>query len=179
MNNKIANQRELLLLRHGKSSWDTVDGDFDRPLTDKGQQYVKRVVIDLQQNNLIPDFILSSPAQRAIHTATIVCQSLGIDSDTIHTDSQIYNARYEDLLNVITECPQQSHRVLLVGHNPSLEELVDYLRSDSNGQQSNDSHLSPATLVHLQTDHDWQQLQPSCTNLVSITHARNLADNND
>lgn len=178
MNNKI-NQRELLLLRHGKSSWDSFENDFDRTLTEQGQQYVKRIAIYLQQNNLIPDFILSSPAQRAIHTASIVCQSLGINAETIHTDSQVYNARYEDLLNAISQCPQQSHRVLFVGHNPSFEELVDYLRSDSNGQHSNDSHLSPATLVHLQTDNEWQQLQSSCANLVSIIHAKNLADNND
>lgn len=178
MNNKI-NQRELLILRHGKSSWDSFESDFDRTLTEQGQEYVKRVAISLQQNDLTPDYILSSPALRAIHTATIVCHSLGINADTIHTDSQIYNAQLEDLLNVITQCPEQSHRVLLVGHNPSFEELVDYLRSDSSGQNGNDSHLSPATLAHLQIDNDWQQLQSSCANLVSITHAKHLADAND
>jgi len=171
MNNKI-NQRELLILRHGKSSWDSFGSDFDRPLTEQGQQSVERVAIYLQQNNLIPDFILSSPAQRAIHTATIACQSLGINAETIHTDSQIYNARLEDLLSAITQCPQQSHRVLLVGHNPSFEELVEYLCSDSNGQNS---HLSPATLVHLQTNNEWQQLQSSCARLISITHGKSLA----
>jgi len=163
------NQRELLILRHGKSSWDTINSDFDRPLTDKGQDHVERIATYLQQNNLIPDFIISSPAQRAIHTATIVCQSLGINSDTIRTDSQIYNAQYEDLLSVVARCPQQSHRVLLVGHNPSLEKLVDVLTSNSS------EHLSPSTLVQLQTDNNWQQLQNSYARLISITHGKSLA----
>ena len=176
MNNKT-NQRELLILRHGKSAWDNFESDFDRTLTEQGQQSVKRVAIYLQQNDLIPDFILSSPARRAIHTASIICHSLGINAETIHTDSQVYNARVQDLLAAIPQCPQQRHRLLLVGHNPSLEELVDYLRSDSSGQH--DSHLSPATLVHLQTDNEWQQLQPSCTQLVSMTHAKTLANNDD
>jgi len=163
------NQRELLLLRHGKSSWESIGSDFDRPLTDNGQQHVERVALYLQQNKLIPDFILSSPAQRAMHTATIICHSLGIEPATIHTDSQIYNARYEDLFSAISQCPQQSRRVLLIGHNPSLEELVDALVPKSN------EHLSPATLVQLHTDNDWQHIQASSTSLISVTHGKTLA----
>jgi phosphohistidine phosphatase len=178
--NKKTNNRELLLLRHGKSSsWDSVDGDFDRTLTEQGQQHVKRVALYLQQNNLIPDFILSSPAQRAIHTATIVCQSLGIDPDTIHVNSQIYNAQYEDLLNVIAQCSQQSYRVLLVGHNPSLEELVTFLSSNSTQQYNNQNHLSPSSLVHLQTEEEWSKLHTSGAHLLSVTHSRSLAEDSD
>jgi len=166
---KTTHQRELLLLRHGKSSWESIESDFGRSLTEQGQLHVERIAVYLQQNKLIPDFILSSPAKRALHTATIVCHSLGIDPDTIHTDSQIYNARLEDILSAISQCPQQSHRVLLIGHNPSLEELVDVLVPNSN------EHLSPATLVQLSTDNGWQQLQTSCARLISITHGKSLA----
>jgi len=170
--------RQLLLLRHGKSSWDTFESDFDRPLTDKGQQSVKRVAIYMLQNNLVPDFILSSPAQRAIHTSSIICDSLGLKSGTIHTNSQIYNARYEDLLSVIAQCPQQSHRVLLVGHNPSLEELVEFLCEKPADSDSNQRHLSPSTLVQLKTDSDWYKLQSSCASLLSLTHSKSLTEDN-
>jgi len=166
---KTTHQRELLLLRHGKSSWESIESDFGRSLTEQGQQHVERIATYLQQNKLIPDFIVSSPATRALHTATIICHSLGIDPDTIHTDSQIYNARYEDLFSVIAQCPQRSYRVLLVGHNPSLEELVDVLDPKSN------EHLSPATLVQLHSDNDWQHIQPSSARLISVTHGKSLA----
>ncbi|MDB2705352.1 histidine phosphatase family protein [Pseudomonadota bacterium] len=176
MNNKT-NNSELLLLRHGKSSpWDSVDGDFDRTLTEQGQRHVKRVALYLQQNNLIPDFILSSPAQRAFHTATIVCQSLGIDPDTIHVNNQIYNAQYEDLFNVITQCPQRSDRVLLVGHNPALEELVTFLSSNSTPQFTNQNHLSPSSLAHLQTEEEWSKLHSSGARILSVTHSKSLVE---
>jgi len=174
----MTHHRQLLLLRHGKSSWDTFDSDFERPLTDKGQQSVKRVAIYMLQNNLVPDFILSSPAQRAIHTSSIICDSLGLKSDAIHTDSQIYNARYEELLTVIAQCPQQSRRVLLVGHNPSLEELVEFLCVKPTGSGNNLIHLSPSTLVQLETNNDWGELHSSCVNLLSLTHSKNLVGDN-
>jgi phosphohistidine phosphatase len=177
--NKKTNNRELLLLRHGKSSWDTVEGDFDRTLTEQGQRHVKRIALYLQHNNLIPDFILSSPAQRAIHTATIVCQLLGIDPDTIHANSQIYNARYEDLLNVIAQCSQQSYRILLVGHNPALEDLVTFLSSNSAQHYNNHTHLSPSTLAHLQTKEAWSKLDTSGARLLSVTYSKSLAEDSN
>jgi len=167
---------ELLLLRHGKSSWDSFDSDFERPLTDKGIQHSKRIGLWLQQNNLIPDYIISSPARRTMLTAELLCVTLGIDDNYFHTDSQIYEASCNNLLDVIATCPKKSHRILLIGHNPGLEYLVEYLVSKAVRDQYNEPLiLRPTSLAHIQTDSNWNDLQQGCGKLISCTHSKSLA----
>ncbi|HHA18557.1 MAG TPA: histidine phosphatase family protein [Methylophaga sp.] len=166
---------ELMLLRHGKSSWETMVSDFDRDVTDKGKQHVEEIGIWLKQHQKIPDYVLCSPAKRAQVTAEIVCQQLGISKDDIKFNHQIYNADVSDIFNVVKTCPSHCRRVLLIGHNPSIEMMIHHLASDQNVNDVDTSEpVRPATLVCFSFNEDWNKLLPHSAELISITHGKYL-----
>lgn len=115
---------ELILLRHGKSDWDNDASDFNRPLADRGVRGVQRIGTWLQQQGLKPDMVISSPAERARLTAQKVMKAMGETDAYIIYDSRIYNASLDSLLEVLSAVSDEIKRVMLVGHNPDLEELL-------------------------------------------------------
>ncbi|MCP4044139.1 MAG: histidine phosphatase family protein, partial [Gammaproteobacteria bacterium] len=123
--------RELFILRHAKSSWTSdADTDFDRPLAKRGKRDAPRMGGWMKDQGLIPDYIVSSPANRAQKTCKLVCKELGVVKSCITWDESIYAADLEELLDVLTGCPRKAKRVLLVGHNPGLDMLLSYLWGD-------------------------------------------------
>jgi phosphohistidine phosphatase len=150
--------KELLLLRHGKSDWSINASDFDRPLKKRGTRNAKQIGVWLSEQQLQPDLVISSPANRALSTAEIVASEMSIPVHSIQTDNRIYGADLDDLLLILSEIPSTIDRVMLVGHNPDLEELVEYFVPDI--QIAPDGKLVPtATLVHLQLDQEWDSIQ--------------------
>ena len=85
----------LLLLRHGKSDSPAGVADFDRPLKQRGRQASAQIGRWRIDNGLIPDFMLSSPANRAIATARRVCETMGKNPGTIHEKRDIYLADWK------------------------------------------------------------------------------------
>jgi phosphohistidine phosphatase len=165
--------RELLLLRHGKSDRDLAVDDFDRPLKKRGKFSVQRVAAWLVSEQLVPDFIFSSPAKRALATAKIIHKIIAIESLVIIQDKRLYQEGYERLKLVLATCPVESKRVLLVGHNPELEDLLVYLVGGFNLPDT-DKLLPTATLVRLMMPDDWSHLDSGCATLVSLTLAKSL-----
>jgi phosphohistidine phosphatase len=115
---------ELLLLRHGKSDWSINASDFDRPLKKRGKRNAKQIGRWLSHQQRQPDLVISSPANRALSTAKIVVTCMKLSTSSIQTDNRIYGADLDDLLQILAEIPNTISRVMLVGHNPDLEELV-------------------------------------------------------
>ena len=72
----------------------------------------------------MPDYVVSSPAERARQTVLAVCAEMGITEQAITWDDRIYHASTGSLMDVLAECPESAHRVLIAGHNPGLEMLV-------------------------------------------------------
>lgn len=170
--------RQLLLLRHAKSAWDTVvTNDFDRPLSKRGKQDAPRVGGWLRRQALVPDLVLSSPAKRARKTTTKICRELGIPKEEIGWEPRIYGASTEALLEVLTECRADAQVILLVGHNPGLETLLTYLCGSDIAAPADGKLLPTAALARLRVAAEWKHLQPDCATLVSITRVRSLADN--
>ncbi len=168
--------RQLLLLRHGKSDWRVEVDDFERPLKTRGKRGAQRVGAWLLQRNLVPDFIVSSPAERAGSTAALLAKAMGLTRQQIHFDTRIYEASPQQLLAVLADCPTHSRRVLLVGHNPGLEELLRYLH-DGDIECPDDGKLLPtAALALLDMPDDWGQLRPGSGNLVSLTRSSTLPE---
>jgi phosphohistidine phosphatase len=167
--------RQLIILRHAKSDWghDTL-ADFDRPLTNRGKKDAPRMGVWLREQGLIPDYVLSSPAKRAQQTAHKVCKELGIAEAAINWEPGIYEASRARLCQLLAGCPAQAQRVLLVGHNPGLEELLVYLCRSV--PISADGKLLPTAAVgHLAMPADWTQLEPGTATLITITRPRSLA----
>jgi phosphohistidine phosphatase len=166
--------RELLLLRHGKSSWNNGLRDFERPLKDRGKRGAQRMGNWLLQNDLIPDYIISSPATRAIETARKCCKVMGIPAKAIHQDQRIYMGAYEDLLAVIHECPEDPSRILLVGHNPGMAELLEFLVQEPLDWPEDGKLLPTATLAHLQVSDPWNAIRQGSADLLGIIRSRTL-----
>lgn len=167
--------RELWLLRHGKSDRNLAVDDFDRPLKKRGKRDAQNIGDWLHQQHLIPDLMVSSPAKRAISTAKIVHKALDAQELVINQDKRLYQEGYERLKTVLSDCPLESRCVLLVGHNPELEDLLVNLVGAAN-LPATDKLLPTATLVRLQMPNDWTQLDKGCARLLSITSAKSLPE---
>jgi phosphohistidine phosphatase len=119
--------KTLLLLRHAKSSWKDGDlDDHDRPLNKRGKRDAPRMGRLLAEENLLPDLILCSSAKRCRKTAEHVIAASGYRGETRIT-GELYDAGAAKLLEVISAAADDPQRVLLIAHNPGLEELVESL----------------------------------------------------
>ena len=167
--------RELLILRHGKSDWggDAVD-DFDRPLARRGRKAVKCMASWLRRQDLLPQHILSSTAERARQTTLRLCRYADIPESRVEWHEAIYAADLEALLDVLVNAPQRHGRTMIVGHNPGLEELVAHLAGEPMVAPAGSPALPTAGLVRLSMPGDWQRLESGCAQLLSINRPREL-----
>lgn len=166
--------RTLLLLRHGKSDWSNATDDFTRPLKKRGKKAAVRIGQWLREQELIPDLIVSSPAVRALGTAEKVCEALGFAGDTVLQDKSLYEADLDTLKTVLSGCPVEANKVLVVGHNPDLETLLNYLVADIEVPDDG-KLLATATLAVLTMPEDWTRLERHGARLVSLTRAAELS----
>ncbi len=167
--------RELWLLRHGKSDRNLAMDDFDRPLKKRGKRAAQRMGVWLEQQRLLPDWIVSSPAKRALATAKIVHKAIAVEGLVITQDKRLYQEGFERLKTVLAECPLEARRVLLVGHNPELEDLLISLVGATNLPDT-DKLLPTAALARLIMPDDWTHLEAGCAKLLSITSAKSLPE---
>ncbi|MEJ2425335.1 MAG: histidine phosphatase family protein [Candidatus Thiodiazotropha sp.] len=168
--------RELMLLRHGKSDWAEQVEDFKRPLMDRGRRSAQLIGVWLQQQQFKPDYVISSPAVRAVDTADKTVKVMGLDFESIIQDRRIYGARLEDLLQVLASIPSSPRRVLLVGHNPGLEILVEYLQGERIPLPKDGKLLPTATLARIAMPDEWGELKSGCGSLQEITRASALGN---
>ena len=114
--------KTLYVLRHAKSSWQDVSlADHDRPLKKRGRIAAPRMGKWARINNAWPDAIVSSTAVRAQQTAAAFVKAGKYDLE-IELTPKLYEASTEDVLNLLR--PRKEHAILLVGHNPTMEDLV-------------------------------------------------------
>jgi len=170
-----AMKRESLILRHAKSAWDTdAATDFERPLSKRGRRDAPRVGRFLLEQGLVPDYVVSSPAERARQTVTGVCGEMGIGPEQINWDDRIYHGYAGALLNVLNDCPYDSKRVLIAGHNPGMEVLLQNL-CDHEIPMPDDYKLMPtAAVAHLEILSEWKGLEGGLARLLSLTRSRSL-----
>jgi phosphohistidine phosphatase len=167
--------RHLLLLRHGKSDWDAgVAEDFQRPLARRGKKDARRMGQWMHRERLTPDHVVSSPAVRAQETSILVCKEAGIRKKDIHFDRRVYEADVHTLLAVLADCPANRKDILLVGHNPGLEELLAWLCGEETVVPEDGKPMPTATLACLKLPEDWLRLEYGCARLISLTRPRSL-----
>lgn len=121
--------KQLVLMRHAKSDWsNSGQRDFDRELNTRGNRDAPRMGGRLaQEQNFIPDLVLSSPAIRAKRTAEYVCEQLKWNEDAIVYEPDIYEASLRTLLRIVNELDDQYDKVILFGHNPGLTYFTEFL----------------------------------------------------
>ena len=162
--------RELLLLRHAKSSWDDATlSDHERALNARGLRDAPRIGAWLQAQGLLPDQLLSSDARRARQTLALVAAELRPGPLSLEMDPRIYEASLDALLAVLAGC--RGERVLLVGHNPGMEALAAHLLSEPPAAVRT---LPTAALVHIALPPDWTALDRACGRLLALQSPKTL-----
>lgn len=123
--------KTLLILRHGKSSWKNAGlADHERPLAKRGQRDAPRVGRLLRDENLTPDLILSSTARRALDTAEAVAEASRYEGET-ESRPEFYMAGPEAYFRALRALSDDYECVMVIGHNPGLEELVEALTGEA------------------------------------------------
>ncbi|HUE86888.1 MAG TPA: histidine phosphatase family protein [Vicinamibacterales bacterium] len=162
--------KTLLILRHAKSSWhDSSLDDRERPLNARGRRDAPRMGDLLRDESLVPDLLITSDAVRAHTTALAVAEAAGYTGEIV-VDPLLYHASPEDVLAVLKTVPDANARmVMIVAHNPGLEDLVEGLTGERH-------HLPTAALVQLALPLDvWAELDASTrATLVEIWQPKDL-----
>ena len=166
--------RELLVLRHGKSDWTPGVADFDRPLSPRGRKACKRIGRLLDEQGLLPNLVVASPAERARQTAQRICRFAGLDSSRIEWEPAIYEAELETLLEVLSLVPASLTRVIIVGHNPGFDELVRYLAAGTLAPWDDINLMPTAALAHLEMPDSWDGLLRGSARCIALVRAREL-----
>jgi phosphohistidine phosphatase len=123
--------KSLLILRHAKSSWKHPGLiDYDRPLNKRGKSDAKQMGKLLRKEKLIPDLILSSSALRAYVTAKVVAKACDYNGEIILSRSLYDAADPKAYLKAIRNLDDTYTRVLIAGHNPNIEELLEILTGE-------------------------------------------------
>jgi len=143
-----------MLLRHAKSDWKNADlADIDRPLSDKGKKNAAKMGKWLNDKNLMPDLILVSPAVRAQQTLKRICNECSANAITVDS---LYLANLEQLCQVLADSPH-AERIMLIGHNPGLEQLFNLLIPQTDPKHV---QLFPTfALAHLILPGDWSNIE--------------------
>jgi phosphohistidine phosphatase len=159
----------LLILRHAKSSWKYPElADHDRPLKKRGKRDAPRMGRLIEAEGLIPDKIISSTARRARDTAEAVAETCNYNGE-IEFRREFYFSGYESFLTMLGELPDMNQTVMVVGHNPDLEELLDTLT----GQYE---RLPTAALAQIKLPiHNWRDLDDDVKGeLLNLWYPREL-----
>ena len=146
--------KQLLLVRHGKSDKGNINlRDFDRPLNHTGNKNAHCMAERCLNKAITTTTLVSSPAVRALTTATHFAQVWNMPDDSIITNSSIYEADTTDLLQVVNSLSNDFHSVALFGHNPGFTDFANYL-SDA---EIYNIPTSGIVLLHFETD-DWAEI---------------------
>ena len=163
--------KTLLILRHAKSSWRELGlSDHDRPLNKRGKRDAPRIGSLLSREDLLPDLIISSTAVRARKTAQLVMEASGYDGE-LRLEGDLYAAEPQAYVDILQALPDEIGRVMVVGHNPGLEELLEQLTRDAES-------LPTAALAQVSLNLEaWQDLdEDTQASLIHLWLPRQLTD---
>lgn len=167
--------RTIHLLRHAKSSHDDPAlPDRERPLAERGRRDAPRMGRHLRKRDVAADLTLCSPAQRTQETLALL-RDAGAAVGETRTEESLYDAAAPDLLARLQTLPDHVTSVLVVGHNPSLQELGVLLAASGRRLERLRRKFPTATLATLTADVDrWRELGPEAAELTGFTRPKDL-----
>jgi phosphohistidine phosphatase len=150
--------KTLLLMRHAKSSWKESNiPDHDRPLNRRGKHDAPLMGKLLRDQKMNLDLIISSTALRAETTANLIAKAVRYKGKIV-LDKSIYNAEPMDLLTLLSNSSDENNSILLIGHNPTVEETVQMLTN------SPEITMATCAIAHLTLSIDiWTDLKEKQT----------------
>jgi len=164
--------KRLTLVRHSKSDW-SLPGqqDWDRALNKRGQRDAPEMARRLRARKLKPDAILTSPAVRALATATIMARELKIAPSIVRQDERLYLAGPADMLTVIRELGGDARHLMVFGHNPGVTEFANRL---SAGDRIDNMPTTAVFTATFAVD-DWSELDWGSGQDAQFDYPKNLS----
>ncbi|MFK8250821.1 SixA phosphatase family protein [Ancylobacter terrae] len=173
--------RRLLLLRHAKSDWPPGVADEDRPLAARGRLAAPLMGDYLARAALIPDRVLVSPAKRTVQTWELIQPALPVTVEAEFVPA-LYEAHEDDILAVIRTTPAAVRSLLIVGHNPGLEQLaasiVDYGAEPALKRLAHKFPTSGLAVIELPVD-DWSDARRHTGRLDRFVTPKSLGSAED
>lgn len=159
----------LTLIRHAKSEQDTEDSDFDRILTEQGIDDAYKVGEYLAQHFPKPDLIISSPAERAAHTAEIIAEQIGYSTEEINFIDEIYLCSPSEYFEVLMEQNVKIKHIFLIAHNPSITSFANLL---SGAEVDN---MPTCSVAHIKLDfHKWDDIEADTGKILEFIIPKNI-----
>ena len=166
--------KHLYLLRHAKSSWkDTGLPDHDRPLAGRGRRAAKAIARHLRDHGIEPELVLCSTARRARETLEGIEPALG--SAAVLVERDLYAANAPALLGRLRSVPDTVESVLLIGHNPGLQDLaLDLARPSPTARELATKYPTAALATLAIGASNWQEIDHETAELVALVRPRDL-----
>ncbi|HJS94193.1 MAG TPA: histidine phosphatase family protein [Solirubrobacteraceae bacterium] len=168
----MPSSKRLFILRHAKSSWDDPGlADHERPLAPRGRRAVEAIAAHVNAAGITPELVLCSSARRARETL----EGVAVGGEHV-IEPDLYGANCEDILERLHGVPEDIGSLMLVGHNPTLQELVLRLADDDAAPQLAEVRRKFPTgaLATLTFDCAWMELSPRSARLASYVRPRSL-----
>jgi phosphohistidine phosphatase len=167
-----AGMRRLTLVRHAKSDMGLPgQQDWDRALNRRGQQDAPEMSRRLRERGFKPDLILSSPAVRALSTASIMARELKVPAERIAQDERLYLAQAQAIFDVVRELGGDAQHVMVFAHNPGITECANRLSAGENI----DNMPTCAVFSACFAVENWSMLQWGSGQDADFDYPRNLA----
>ncbi len=168
--------RHLYLLRHAKSTWDDPSmDDHDRPLAPRGRKAMRAMARHIRKADVRPELILCSSAARARQTLDRVLPALP-DTTPFEVEDALYTFDADDVLARLRRVPATVGSVMLVGHNPALQDLTLRLATEGQTLERVRSKLPTGALATLRIPRaTWRSLRAGSAELVALVTPKDLA----
>lgn len=167
---------EILFLRHGKAANPVGVADIDRPLKPRGIRQACRIGAWLKDNDALPDVVLSSTAKRAHDTARHALVQAGLDPAAIRLDKRLYFDTDAHLTAAVAACDGAGKRLLVVGHNPWMEEWVLNLADTPPSHPGGNWYMKTGALMRFAVPDFSDGLKPGQGRLLDHVLPRHLED---
>lgn len=174
----MAKIRQLLLLRHAKSSWDDAAlADFDRPLAPRGRKAAPRMAEEILKRGWLPDLALVSPSVRTRETWQLASARWPVPKPPVAFPDDLYLATARELLAEVQSASDAVMTLLVVAHNPGLEDFALQLAgsgSDDNALKLLADKFSTGALARLQFEGAWNELHFGSARLTHCLRPKDL-----
>ncbi len=158
----------LHLMRHGKSSWEGEGvSDIDRPLLERGIRTGYTMGARFLKLFTTPDLIVSSSANRALHTALIIAREVAYPVEKVKITDDLYNADMDAILHLILITDPSVNSLFIVGHNPGFTDVANLFMEPRIDNMDTSAMVS----IEFQCD-DWSVIQTSKCKAVSYSPKR-------
>ena len=163
--------KTLYLLRHAKSAWDNPNlTDFERPLNKRGKENLTGLAKIAAILNPPPELIVTSPSRRTLDTVNGFCRGMSTQF-SIEGEKKLYHASKEEILNRIQKVPEKIQSLLIVGHNPGLEEFISWILMGST--VSNPLKMTTGSFFQMALNISvWSELGPQSATLQLMIPGR-------